>query len=108
MRHARDVRVRHAGDLDLRPLDDAAVILAGCEEVVDPRRDMPDNFRRQERTMTSNTETSTAAAPTTNSDCMEKWPPRPAETASNDPEVLRAALAVAAEAAGGMQREDAG
>ncbi len=66
--------------------------LRTVKKVVDPWCDLSDNFRRQERTMTPHTETSTAAAPTTNSDCTETWPPRPAEAASNDPEVLRAAL----------------
>jgi signal transduction histidine kinase len=62
-------------------LDDAALVLADCEEMVDPRRDLPDNFRGQEGQMTNN-----------DSQCAEHTPSRPQEAASNDPEVLRAAL----------------
>src|SRR5258705_3795343 len=81
MRHTRDVHVRHAGDLDLRLLDDAAIVLADCEEVVDPRGDLPDNSKGQEQHMTNN-----------DSQCAEHRTSRPQEAASNDPEVLRAAL----------------
>ena len=98
MRHARDVHVRHADDRDLRLLDDAALVLADCEEEVDPRRDLPDNFSGQETQMTNN-----------DSQCTEHRPSRPQEAASNDPEVLRAALLRRRGAQPrGMQREDAG
>src|SRR6266545_6070657 len=81
MRHARDVHVRHADDRDLRLSDDAAIVLADCEEEVDPRGDLPDNSRGQEQHMTNN-----------DSQCAEHRPSRPQEAASNDPDVLRAAL----------------
>ena len=81
MRHARDMHVRHADDRDLRPLDDAALVLADREEEVDPRRDLLDNFSGQETQMTNS-----------DSPCTEHRPSRPQEAASNDPEVLRAAL----------------